>query len=245
LRAHTEKHNTSHMRTKTLLLTAALAAAGAAATQAADVYSVNSVGYANVTVPTGFSAIACPFEQTSADYSLNTLLPAGLPNLQDASMYIFNNGHFLPPMLYDEVDGWDVGPNGPLANLNLGSGGFLLSPRATSVTFVGQVKQSINGASIDNSYSSGFSIRSSMIPQAATLNNLALFGSLTAGDPNDPLQDASIYHFNITTSPHRYDPPALYDATDKWDPDYSLRIGEAFLLLAPRNGAIKRVFTVN
>src|SRR5947207_10303632 len=67
LPAHTEIQ-TSHMRTKTLLLTAALAAAGAASAMAQNVYSVNAVGYANVSVPSGFSMIACPFEQTSGDY---------------------------------------------------------------------------------------------------------------------------------------------------------------------------------
>ena len=51
LRPHTEKHNTSHMRTKTLLLTAALAAAGAATSMAqSTIYSVNAVGYANITI---------------------------------------------------------------------------------------------------------------------------------------------------------------------------------------------------
>jgi hypothetical protein len=232
------------MRTKTLLLTAALAAAGAATAMAqSTIYSVNAVGYANVNIPSGFSTIACPFEQTSGDYSLNTLLPPGNPSLQDASMYIFDSGHFLPPMLYDETDGWDVGPNAALAKLSLGGGAFILSPRALTVTFVGQVKQSVGGAPLDNNFSSGFQIRSSVVPQEGTLNGLQLFGNVVGG--NDTLQDASIYHFNITTNPHRYDPPALYDATDKWDPDYNLKIGEAFLLLSPRSGAISRVFTVN
>jgi len=234
------------MRTKTLLLTAALAAAGAASSMAADVYSVNAVGYANISIPGGFSLIACPFEQTSGDYSLQTLLPPGNANLQDASAYIFSSGHFLPPMLYDSTDGWDCFPNCAVANLPLGGGAFILSPRALTVTFVGQVKQSPSvGVTVDNSFSGGFQIKSSMIPQAGTANTLQIFGSTTVGDPNDQLQDSSMYHFNIATSPHRYDPPALYDATDKWDPDYSLRIGEAFFLLAPRSGAIKREFHVN
>jgi hypothetical protein len=114
-----------------------------------------------------------------------------------------------------------------------------------TVTFVGQVKQSIGGATIDNSFSPGFQIKSSMIPQANGINELQLFGSTTVGDPNDPLQNASLYHFNTSLNPKRYDPPALYDSTDKWDPDYQLRIGESFFLLSPRAGSIKRVFTVN
>ena len=47
------------MRTKTLLLTAALSAAGIA-TSMAQVYSANAVGYVNKLIPTGFSMIANP-----------------------------------------------------------------------------------------------------------------------------------------------------------------------------------------
>jgi len=208
---------------------------------AADVYSINSVGYANVSVPTGFSLIACPFEQTSGDYTISTLMPAGNAALQDASIYLFSAGHFLTPISYDQTDGWDCGTCAA-ATLPLGGGAFLLSPRPVTLTFVGQVKQSASvGATVDNAFTSGFQIKSSMIPQAAPLNTLELFGSVTPGDPNDGLQDASLYQF---ASGH-YNTPASYDATDKWDPNYTLKIGEAFFLLAPRNGAIKREFHVN
>jgi hypothetical protein len=225
------------MRTKTLLLTAALAAAGAATAMAqSTIYSVNAVGYANKSVPAGFSIIANPFEQTSGDYSLNTLLPPGNPNLQDAAMYVFADGRFLPPMSYDETDGWDCGVNCASANLPLGGGAFLLSPRATTVTFVGQVKQSVGGAPVVNNVNAGFSIRSSAIPQMGTLNGLELWGL-----PDD----SALYHFNSAASPQRYDPPASYNSTDRWDADYVLDIGEGFFLLSPSAGAISRVFNVN
>jgi hypothetical protein len=44
------------MRTKTLLLTAALAVAGLSSASA-QVYSVNAVGYINLSLPKGFSMI--------------------------------------------------------------------------------------------------------------------------------------------------------------------------------------------
>jgi len=225
------------MRTKTLLLTAALAAAGAASAMAQNVYSVNAVGYANVTIPSGFSMLACPFEQTSGDYSLNTLLPPGSSVPQDSAIYRFVNGSFLPPFGFDQTDGWDPGANPQYANLPLGEGVFFLNPAAPfTATFVGQVKQSVGGAPIQNSFNGGFSIRSSMVPQAGTLNSVELFGLP---------QDTSLYHFNSAASPQRYDPTATYDTTDKCDPDYSIKIGEAFFILAPSNGSISRVFTVN
>lgn len=225
------------MRTKTLLLTAALAAAGAATSMAqSTIYSVNAVGYANVSVPQGFSMIACPFEQTSGDYSINTLIPAGNAGLQDASIYFFTAGHFITPISYDTDGGWDCSS---CPSLTLGDGAFLLSPRPATVTFVGQVKQSVGGAPVVNNLVNGFQIKSSMIPQAGTLNTLQLFGSVVGG--NDTLQDASLYQF---TSGH-YNTPSSYDADGKWDPDYQLKIGEAFFLLSPRSAAISRVFTVN
>src|SRR2546423_31817 len=49
-----------HMRTKTLLLTAVLGAAGIATSLAQSVYSINAVGYVNLTVPIGYSMIANP-----------------------------------------------------------------------------------------------------------------------------------------------------------------------------------------
>src|SRR3954468_1352288 len=76
LRPHTEIHNTSHMRTKTLLLTAALAAAGAASAMAQNVYSVNAVGYVNKSVVHGYSIVANPF--VVANESLDALMP--VPN---------------------------------------------------------------------------------------------------------------------------------------------------------------------
>jgi len=225
------------MRTKTLLLTAALVAAGAATSMAQNVYSVNAVGYANVTVPSGFSMIACPFEQTSGDYSLNTLMPPGNIVPQDSAVYRFVNGTFLPPFGYDQTDGWDPGANPQYANLPLGEGAFFLNPSAPfTQTFVGQVKQSVGSAPIQNPVPGGFSIRSSMVPQAGTLNSIELFGVP---------QDSSLYHFNSAASPQRYDPTASYDTTDKWDPDYSINIGEAFFILSPSAGSFSRVFSVN
>src|SRR5205823_7441370 len=70
------------MRTKALLLAAAFAAAGVA-TSMAQVYSVNAVGYVNVTVDSGFNMVANPL--TAADNTVGNLfkniqgtIPGGL-----------------------------------------------------------------------------------------------------------------------------------------------------------------------
>ena len=234
------------MRTKTLLLTAALAAAGVISSQA-DTMSVNAVGYVNqnplpVNVNSGFSIIANPFESIAADYSLNTIIPPGNAALQDASLYRFENGHFSSPSVYDQTDGWDCAAN---CDLPLGKGAFLLTLRQATITYVGQVKESPNrdlSQPVQTPFVAGFQILASQIPQAGTLNDLQLFGSLTPGDPNDPLQDASIYVFDAATQ--HYLSPATYDATDKWDPPLNVGYGQGFWLLALRPGTIKRSFAV-
>src|SRR5205807_10156947 len=66
------KH-TSHMRTKTLLLTAALSAAGLV-TSMAQVYSVNIVGYINLNIPVGYSMIANQLN-ASPDNTIVNLIP--------------------------------------------------------------------------------------------------------------------------------------------------------------------------
>jgi hypothetical protein len=96
----------------------------------------------------------------------------------------------------------------------------------------------VGGAPIQNAFQSGFSIRSSLVPQAGNLNDLQLWGVPA---------DSAVYHFNTSVTPRRYDPPINYiDDVDHWDSHpWSLRIGESFFLLAPSSGAISRVFTVN
>src|SRR5687768_8351279 len=66
LPAHTNK-KLFIMRTKTLLLTAALAAAGLTSSMA-QVFSVNAVGFVNVTVPaSSFALLANPLNQPTND----------------------------------------------------------------------------------------------------------------------------------------------------------------------------------
>src|SRR5947209_7927276 len=62
------------MRTKTLLLVAALSAAGAL-TSTAQVFSVNMVGYINLNIPKNFSLIANQLNN-QPNNTIATLLPA-------------------------------------------------------------------------------------------------------------------------------------------------------------------------
>jgi hypothetical protein len=63
------------MRTKTALLTAALVAAGVASSMAqSNVYSVNIVGYVNLTIKPGYNLISLPLQNADLTSSVNSVL---------------------------------------------------------------------------------------------------------------------------------------------------------------------------
>ena len=90
------------MRTKTLLLTAALVAAGVVSSQA-EVFSVNAVGYVNVPLVAGFTMIANPLN--NGNNNLNTILP--LPDSADGTViYRFAAGAFGDEIAFVAGFGW-------------------------------------------------------------------------------------------------------------------------------------------
>lgn len=149
------------MRTKTLLLTAALAAAGVASTMA-QVYSVNLVGYINKSIPQGFYMVANQLDNGSGN-KVTALLPTA-PEGTIVYKYTPANGAYK---ILSVVDGaWE----GDDLNMTMapGEGVFIKSPSVHTATFVGEVV--LNS---DVTIPSGFEIRSSVIPQQANLTVLA------------------------------------------------------------------------
>jgi hypothetical protein len=76
------------MRTKTLALSAVLGMLGSASVMAQNVYSVNAVGYINVTMPPGYSIVTCPLiVGTDTEYAATYNGPAVTNDLN----VLFNN----------------------------------------------------------------------------------------------------------------------------------------------------------
>lgn len=149
------------MRTKTLLLTAALVAAGAASAMAQNVYSVNAVGYVNKQILPGYTLLANPF--VVADESLHALIPTAPDG---AICYKPVSGSFTINSYIADIADWD--PN-PAETIHLGDGVILYNPGAAfTITFVGEVKQ---GAPVVNHINSGLSVKSSMVPQAGSISS--------------------------------------------------------------------------
>jgi hypothetical protein len=250
LRPHTEKHNTSHMRTKTLLLTAALAAAASAGMAQSTIYSVNAVGYINRKVvgkgaggtglaAQGFTGIAGAFE---ADTTLQSLIPDGSANVTG----FLKATSFSPDGLTTFVDSYDKANDDFWANgggmvIRNGDGVVIENFGGDfTVTLVGQVKQSVGNTPISNPINQGPNLVSSAVPQEDTLTNLGL------GAPDKFI---STFRWLADTDPagagvqiSHFDP-----ADGFWDPvDPVIHVGESFFINSP-NGSVAwdRVFHVN
>jgi hypothetical protein len=169
------------MRTKTLILAAALTAAGLASSLAqSNVYSLNVVGYVNKVLVGGnkYTAIANPLNTTN-----NTL--AGL---------LGGAGSGVPPQT--RVLKWNTGIAdfdtftktafgsgwtgvGATTTLNPGEGVLVLTPVASpdlTNTFVGEVLQ----GSLTNVIVAGYNMYGSKVPQAGSATALELFPVTTS-----------------------------------------------------------------
>jgi len=224
------------MRTKTLLLTAALAAAGAASAMAQNVYSVNAVGYVNKTINPNYTLLANPFQV--ADETIGTLIPFGASN-HGITLFKIRDDGGLEIGTYDETlpppDGpWDH----PEITLELGKGALIYNPPqfgAFNITFVGEVKQ---GTPVHNDVLTGFTIRSSKIPQAGPLTSVL---GLAPNVGITTIQYPADGHTQVIST---YDP--TLPPTEAWDPSEPVvGIGEAFFLTSGGNASWDRNFTVN
>jgi hypothetical protein len=211
------------MRTKTLLLTAAIGAAGIA-TSMAQVFSVNAVGYVTTKVPAGkFALISNPLN--AADNTIDKLF-AGLP----AGTQIFKfDGTKYSIGAFDDFD-QNYGALGK-QTLVPGEGVFVKNNSAAeiAITFVGEVPQ----GDLKNPLPKGLSIRSSQVPQAGNLNVLGLKGA-----PGD-----QVFKFNVATQ--AYQPGAFDDFDNKWPDNLTIDVGEALFVSKAAAGSWDRSFNVN
>lgn len=148
------------MRTKTLVLTAAVGVAGVATTMA-QVYSVNAVGYVNTTLKPGFNMIANPLDNKAGN-KVGDLF-AGVPD--GTTLFKFTAGAYENPNAYDSLFG---GWGDAAQTLAPGEGVFLQLPPGSdkTVTFVGEVLQ----GNLVTALPAGFAMVSSKVPQTGKLS---------------------------------------------------------------------------
>jgi hypothetical protein len=240
------------MRTKALFLTAALGAAGIA-TSMAQVYSVNAVGYVNLTVPKGgkFALYSNPLIAATNTY--NALL-GGAP----FGTFVYTIGPIGYVVTYrDSFDGtWldEMGnPAGDTRSISNGQAFLIWNPDPDNdyvITFVGEVAQgtAATGNPVVNDIPANFSMRGSKVPQSGLVQTTLGYHA-NGGD--------LFQKFNVTTQVYEVysvDPFAAGEPVplgNWYDPngnpgEPSLAVGEGAVIFKPagaRNWT--RDFSVN
>jgi hypothetical protein len=228
-----------------LVLTLALAASPASA----QVYSVNAVGYVNMTLGPGLSLLANPLNAIARDTNshvamssnhLNSLL--FLPESADGTV-IFRfdpaSQSYQNAVTFFAGRGWypvSGNTNDPVMSLPPGEGFFLqpAGPTPLNITFVGEVLQ----GHLVNPIPPNASLKGSLVPQAAPLQTWLNFPA-TEGDQIGQW-DAALQRYNF-----------FVYAAGTWFPEEpTLRVAEGFLvrrdpLLATADRWWTRDFTVN
>ena len=213
------------MKTKALLLTALLGAAGAASSvaQTNSPYSQNAVGYINLSLGPGFSMVANPLINVTND--LNTIVtnvPAGtILYFLDSSSSKYNSTTFTN-------GSWT-----PLDNvLSPGNGALMFQPiqQAINLTFVGSIPQ----GSLSTHIPAGLSIQSIQIPVALSLTNNLVNFPVSEGDTVYRFNNAS-GQFSVATYTHgRLQPSDVIPA-----------VGESFFVLKSAAADWNITFTIN
>jgi hypothetical protein len=165
------------MRTKTLLVAAAISAVGLTASLAQSVYSVNVVGYVNAPVVVGYNLLANPLDATP-DNNLNSVIPA---TTDGAGLLKWDNVSqgFMTPQTYVDGLGWcDPDLNPTTFTISPGEGFFFNAPAVTNITFVGDVKQGALSATM----LTGYNLLSSLTPQTGDLGDVAFAFPAADGD---------------------------------------------------------------
>jgi hypothetical protein len=145
------------MRTKTLLVAAAAIAVGLTSSMA-QVYSQNVVGYVNIPLGANQKLIIAN-QLNTTNNTIGSLLPNAVPG---SILSKFNAG--FSSYVFDDADlVWTPDGN---ATLNPGEAAFYQSPSATTLTFVGEVRQ----GSLTNALPPGIKVlRSSIVPQGGAI----------------------------------------------------------------------------
>jgi hypothetical protein len=176
------------MRTKTVLLSALLGALGSVSVHAQNVYSLNAVGYINVTLVPGYSIITCPLI-ASPDNTINTLMNNANSNLSGSFVYFYNpgtGGYNSDSAANPGGRGYSGSPQGWA-----GGGTEVLAPGTAcwfgnnfntniTITFVGTVPT----GPITNILSPGFNLVGSVVPVSGDIitNSISSLTNFNLGD---------------------------------------------------------------
>jgi len=178
------------MRTKTMLLSALLGSIGSVSvmSQTTNVYSLNAVGYINVTMVPGYNIVTCPLiaspTNTIAVLLNNTNGQFQQSARDGAQIYAFGGGTYIGSETANANDpnGWSAsGTN----TINPGQAIFFFNPTATNMTatFVGTVPT----GSLTNTLIPGYNLVGSIVPVTGDIvtNTLSQLPGAVSGRTSD------------------------------------------------------------
>lgn len=203
--------------------------AGIASSFAQNVYSVNVVGYINLTLTNNYSLIANQLDNGQGNLVTNIF--TGLP--AQTVIYKFN-GVSYATLTYLGAPGWTPAGNRQMT-LAPGEGVFVKKPTGTpsiNLTFVGEVMQ----GTLVNPVAIGFDIYSGMVPQQ---------GGITSVHNYQPANLDVVYKFNGVSYNNKTWLGTL--PVPRWNPagEPVLEVGEAVFINSKSVQNWTRTFTVN
>jgi hypothetical protein len=210
------------MRTQLILTTAAFSVAGILGVSA-QVYSVNAVGYINVTVPAKSYVLAANQLNTGGN-TLKEVLPA-VPDGTIVFKYTQGAGF--------SANGFEFGEwANPNATAKPGEGFFLQNNGAAAMTatFVGEVPQ----GTLQTALAKGLNLVSSQVPQA---------GKLVA-DLKFPAADGDVV-YQWDTATQKYKAPNGFEFGEFSNGDPAIGVGEGFFVNKSAASSWDRTFSVN
>jgi len=177
------------MRTKTILLSALLGSLGSVSlmAQSTNVYSLNAVGYINITVQPGFNIVSSPL--ISVDTAGNTNAISNILNNATGAYKKWQFWGFTPASGYAEAvgnaTGWIQGTSPSALTLVPGAAAWLFNPGAnpSNITFVGTVP---SGTLVNTLTSNSFNLVSSILPTSGDIVTNPLM-SFTTGTKKDQM----------------------------------------------------------
>jgi len=235
------------MRTKVLALSALVGALGAASAIAqTNVYSINAVGYINVTIPSGYSIVTC--QLITPTNTIASLMNDAGGQFDNCTVY-----KYVPALASYATDvgdsagssyanGWDA--NGTIT-LNPGEAVWVNNQNATNITatFVGTVPQGTNTVQIHN----GFNLIGSPVPFSGDIvTNMGLTNYTDTSKvfvynnpaPGHPKGTYTISIVDIAGGSQGY--------KSQWDtPDPVANVGQGFWFDANGSFAWTQVFSIN
>jgi len=185
-----------------------------------NVYSLNVVGYYNITIAANQKIIIANQLNTTNNTVGALLVP---PMVHDSDKLFKWSGSAFLPNTYSDLDGaWST----PAMTLNVGEAAFYQPSAATTLTFVGEVLQ---GTLINTLPLGQKVLRSSMVPQAGIIDTQ--LGVV----PDD---SDKMFTFNPLQNGTPYIPYSYSSLDGAWTPpNPTVQVGQGFFYAKAANGA--------